>query len=387
VDKKKLAEVIKDTKEILQEHQLCDHCIGRMFAGKLKVLSHKRLGLKIRKKLKQKQPKSCYICKGLMSELDVHLSKMLDLSKEYKFSTFLIGAILQPSIHDRDDLLRSKFKLRGITSIKSDVTREMGKWFSRKTQTKVDYQNPDVVFTIDFKKNQCEIKPKAVLLQGRYTKNIRGLLQKQKPCGQCEGKGCFVCDFHGIKEFNSVEGKITKFLIEKFGAQQAKITWVGSEDESSLVMGDGRPFFSKLINPHKRNISLSKKIDLDGVSIHNLHTILKIPSDPVRFRTEVVLEVETESDLEPGMLKKLKKLKEQSITLYENSGHKNKKRIFSIKFKKKSDKSFKVLMESDGGIPIKRFVTGHEIEPSLSGILKTNCKCKLFDFHKIIVTR
>ena len=154
MDKKKLSEVIEETKAILQEHSLCDHCIGRMFAGKLKVLSHKRLGEKIRKKLKQKQPKSCYICKGLMSELDVHLKKMLELSKEYEFSSFLIGAILQPSIHDRDDHLRSKFKLRGITSIKSDITREMGKWFSRKTQTKVDYHTTDLVFTIDIKKDQ-----------------------------------------------------------------------------------------------------------------------------------------------------------------------------------------------------------------------------------------
>ncbi len=180
MDKKKLAEVIEDSREILQEHSLCDNCIGRMFAGKLKVLSHKRLGQQIRKKLKQKQSKSCYICKGLMSELDIHLNKMTQLAKGYEFSSFLIGAVLQPSIHDRDDHLRSKFKLRGITSIKSDVTREMGKRFSRKTRTQVDYHSPDVVFTIDFKKDLCEIKPKSVLLQGRYTKNIRGLPQKQK---------------------------------------------------------------------------------------------------------------------------------------------------------------------------------------------------------------
>ncbi|HXX05295.1 MAG TPA: tRNA pseudouridine(54/55) synthase Pus10, partial [Candidatus Bathyarchaeia archaeon] len=344
MDKKKLAEVIEDSRKILQEHPLCDHCIGRMFAGKLKVLSHKRLGFKIRKKLKQRQPKLCYICKGLMSELDTHLMKILHLSKEYEFSTFLIGAILQPSIHDRDDLLRSKFKLRGITSIKSDVTREMGKWFSRKTRTNVNYQNPDVVFTIDFKKVQYEIKPKSVLLQGRYTKNKRGLPQKQKSCDQCEGKGCFVCDFHGIKEFNSVEGKIVKFLIEKFGAQQAKITWIGSEDETSLVSGSGRPFFTKLVNPHRRSITFSKNIGLNGISIHNLHTISKIPMDPIKFRTSVVLQVETESELKSGILKELKKLKGQSVSLYENSGHKNKKKIYSIKFAKKSNKSFTVQM-------------------------------------------
>jgi tRNA pseudouridine synthase 10 len=387
VDRNKLAEVIEDTRGILQEHPLCDHCLGRMFAGKLRVLSHDRLGRKIRDKLKQKQPKSCYICKGLMSELDIHLHKMLNLSKEYQFSTFLVGAILQPSIHDRDDVIRSKFKLRGITSIKSDVTREIGKWFSRKTRTRVDYQNPDVVFTIDFKKDQYEIKPKAILLQGRYTKNLRGLPQKQKPCSQCGGKGCFVCEFHGISEFNSVEGKIVKFLIEKYDAQQAKITWIGSEDESSLVMGNGRPFFVKLINPHKRNLSFSKKIGLGGVLIHGFRIISKIPSDPVRFCTEVTLEIEAEKEIEPNKLKELAKLKECPIMLFENSGHKNEKRIYDIKFKPESEKSFKVEMQSDGGIPIKRFVTGQEVEPSLSSILETNCKCKLFDFHKIIIKK
>ena len=90
-----------------------------------------------------------------MSKLDLQLNKMLDMSKEYEFSSFLIGAILQPSILDRDDLIRSKFKLKGIHSIKNDITREMGKKFGRRTRTNVDYQNPDIVFTLDFKAEEC----------------------------------------------------------------------------------------------------------------------------------------------------------------------------------------------------------------------------------------
>lgn len=387
MDKKKLALVVENTKGLLKEHPLCDHCLGRMFAEKLGVVSHKRLGNKIRNMLKQRPPKTCYICKNMMLNLDLHLKKMFDVTKEYQFSTFLIGAILQPSIHDRDDLIRSKFKLRGIPSIKSDVTREMGKSFSRKTRSKVDYQNPDMVFTIDFKKEYYDIKPKAVLLQARYTKTMRGIPQKQKPCDQCEGKGCFVCDFHGIREFNSVEGKIAKFLIDKFGAHQAKITWIGSEDESSLVMGNGRPFFVKLVNPHKRSISLPKTLDLDGVLIHKMHVISKIPSDPVRFRTQVVMEVDAENEIAPDALEELEKLEGQSVVLYESSGRKHKKVIYDIKLKRESETSFKIVMESDGGIPLKRFVAGQDVEPSISGILETNCKCKLFDFHKISVTK
>jgi len=152
-------------------------------------------------------------------------------------------------------------------------------------------------------------------------------------------------------------------------------------------MGNGRPFFVKLVNPHKRNISFPKKLDLDGVSIHGVRAISKIPSDPVRFRTEVVMEIEAENEITSNALEELGRLEGQPVILYENSGRKHKKIIYGIKFKKESEKSFRVIMESDGGIPLKRFVAGQDVEPSISSILETNCKCNLFDFHKITVKR
>ena len=379
-------QVIQETRQILKEYHLCDYCLGRMFASRLHLVSHKNLGGKIRKIIKQSNPKSCYLCKNLMPELDVFLKKMLEISKEYEFSTFLIGAILQPSILDRDDIVRSKFKLRGISGIKSDITREMGKQFGKKTRTKVDYQNPDIVFTIDFKKDLCEIKPKALVLQGRYTKEIRGFPQKQQSCKRCDGKGCFVCDFHGISEFNSVEGKIAQFFYEKFGAQQAKITWIGGEDESSLVLGNGRPFFVKLINPHKRKIALPKKITLDGVSIFHLRPVSKIPTDQIKFRTDVLLEIATEKDLTPEALNVLEGLKDMVISISENTSSKNQKRIYDVKIKKIDNRSFIILVELDGGIPLKRFVTGNNVEPNISMLLENSCKCTTFDFHKIVLS-
>jgi len=356
-----------------------------MFASRLGLVSHNILGKKIRKIIKQNNPKSCYLCKNLMIELGGFLSKMLEISKEYEFSTFLIGAILQPSILDRDDIIRSKFKLRGIAGIKSDITREMGKRFGKKTKTKVDYQNPEIVFTIDFKKDQCDIKPKALLLQGRYTKEIRGISQKQESCKRCDGKGCFVCDFHGISEFTSVEGKIAKFLFEKFGAQQAKMTWIGGEDESSLVLGNGRPFFVKLINPHKRKTALPKRISLDGISILNLRTVSKIPSDLIKFRTHVVLDIATEKDLVPEALNVLEGLQDMPLSISEIPSWKNQKKIYDVKIKKISVKSFTIMVELDGGIPLKRFVTGNNIEPNISMLLENSCKCTTFDFHKIVL--
>ncbi len=381
-----MSEVIVNTVKILHDYHLCDYCLGRMFASKLKVVSHKKLGEKIRKKLGQKIPKSCYICKNLMDDLDSSISKILQLSSEYEFSSFLIGAVIKPSLLDRDDQIRSKFKLRGIVGIKNDITREMGKKFGRKTRTKVDYLNPDIVITIDFKKEQYEIKPKAIILQGRYAKNARGIPQKQTPCKSCLGRGCFVCDFHGISEYDSVEGRIAKFLYEKFDAPQIKITWLGSEDESSLVLGKGRPFFVKVHNPRKRNVTLPKKIKLDKISILNLHEIERIPNEPLRFKTEVSIEVETENEISDDSLMVLEALKNTEISSEEGS-YKNPKRIYSVKFKKTSPRTFVSIINMDGGIPIKRLVSGGRIEPNLSMILNNQCHCKIFDFHKIFITK
>ncbi|MDE1842343.1 MAG: tRNA pseudouridine(54/55) synthase Pus10 [Thaumarchaeota archaeon] len=381
-----LDHAIEETKQILREYRLCDYCIGRMFASKLGLVSYENLGKKIRTIINQSRPKLCYLCKNLMLETNVFVQKMLDMSKEYEYSTFLIGAILQPSILDRDDTIRSKFKLKGIAGIKSDITRELGKQFGKRTRTRVDYQNPDIVFTIDFKKDQYEIKPKSIVLGGKYTKNNRGIPQKQDSCNRCDGKGCFVCDFHGISEFNSVEGQIAKFLFEKFGAQQAKITWMGSEDDSSLVLGGGRPFFVKIVNPHKRKIHLQKKIKLDNISILNLKTISRIPTDQIKFKTSVLLEISTEKDLLPGSLNVLQSLKNMPISIDENSW-KNQKKVYDVEVKKILDRSFTVLVELDGGIPIKRLVAGPNVEPNISTLLENPCRCTTFDFYKIILIK
>ena len=43
------------------------------------------------------------------------------------------------------------------------------------------------------------------------------------------------CNFHGISDFDSVEGKISQFFYEKFSSPQVKITWIGGEDKTSLL--------------------------------------------------------------------------------------------------------------------------------------------------------
>ena len=244
--------VLSTSNEIIKKYNLCDYCLGRLFRKQLRLSSNKLLGKKL--KNGRESNHSCYICKNLFDNLDHFLKLMLDSSFDYKFNTFSIGTIIKPSIVDRDDALKSEFKLRGIDGVKYDITKELGKLFSKKTKKITNYIDPEIIFTVNLKEPSCNLRSKPIVISGRYTKSKRGYSQKQKSCDNCSGKGCRTCDFHGISEFNSVEGVLSKLIFKKFGGTTTKFTWIGGEDKSSLVLGSGRPFIVKLQNPLKRKI-------------------------------------------------------------------------------------------------------------------------------------
>lgn len=381
---KKFATVLSISKKILDEYDLCDHCLGRLFAKKLGLESNKLLGQKIRKKLKAKN-KKCYVCKNAFDSLPYYLEKMQQASSEYDFKSFLVGAKLKPSVFDRDDHLRSQFKLKGIDGIKTSITRELAKTFARKTKLRPSISDPDLTITVDFKLESCEVYSKSLYLSGRYLKPTRDIPQKQKPCQNCLGKGCVTCQKHGMAEFDSVEGMICKYVFEKFGAMQAKITWIGGEDTTSLVSGSGRPFFVKLLNPKKRKPKIPKKIQSDKITILGLKQIPKIPQGPIPFVSKVKLYITTENPVTEEIMSKFDDLQKSTIAIYEKSGKRAEKQIHSIKHQIDSQNSFCLLMTLDGGVPLKHFVAGDNIFPNVSDLISNKSKLERFDFEDIRV--
>lgn len=370
--------IIPIANKITKKYTLCDNCLGRLFSKQLHLSSNKLLG----KKLNQNPVEKCYICKNLFDNLNHFLKLMLDKSSGYSFKTFSIGAMIKPSIVDRDDFIRSQYKLRGIDSIKTDITKEIGKLYSKRTKKTIDHLDPDVTFTINFKDEFCNLRSKPITFSGRYVKSERGFSQKQKPCDNCSGKGCRVCDFHGISEYNSVEGVISKSLFQKFGGTTTKFTWIGGEDKSSLVLGSGRPFFVKIQNPHKQKAEFSD-VTVGSIKIINLKSIYESPKKPLRFNSVISVKISTESQIDSKMLEKLKDLKISPVVVYEKSGKHSVKKIFNVKSKKNSKNLFTLIIKAEGGLPIKRFVIGDDIAPGISTILNTPCECREFDFLEI----
>jgi tRNA pseudouridine synthase 10 len=319
--------------------------------------------------------------------MDHYVKMMQNISIEYEFSTFIVGAILKQSIIERDDKLRSKFHLRGVDGIKTAITRELGKKFVKKTKKHIDHLSPDITFIINFRTEQCNVKTTPVFLYGRYIKDKRGLPQKGESCKDCKGKGCIFCNNHGLVSFDSVEGKISQFLYEKFETKQVKFTWIGGEDKTSLVMGDGRPFFAKLLSPKKRNVRLAKKSNLDEITIHTLRNIDIIPNGSIRFKSKIKILVSTKNNISSNRLKKLKQLVTIPIEITDSDNKQHKKTIHRLKYKKNSLRSFIVEIEADGGIPIKHFVGGSNITPNISDLLGTQCSCKKFDINQIYLSK
>ena len=371
-------QIVSLANKITKKYNLCNHCLGRLFSKQLHLSSNKLLG----KKLNQNSTEKCYVCKNLFEHLNHFLKLMLDKSADYSFKTFSVGSLIKPSIVDRDDFIRSQYKLKGIDSIKTDITKEIGKLFSKKTKKIINHLDPDITFTLNFKDALCELHSKSITLSGRYVKSIRGFSQKQKSCDNCSGKGCRVCDFHGITEYDSIEGVISKLVFQKFGGTTAKFTWIGGEDKSSLVLGYGRPFFVKIQNPHKRNVQLSN-VSIDSITINDLKSVYEFPKKPLKFNSVISTKISTTSQIDSKSLKKLKDLTIGPVIVYEKSGKRSEKKIFDVKSKKISKNLFTLVMKAEGGLPIKRFVVGDDVAPGISTILDTPCECREFDFLEI----
>lgn len=374
-------EILPTANKILEEYYLCDHCLGRLFSKQLALTSNRLLGKRLRKD--SESAKSCHICRNLYCDLKPLLELMLENSSGYDFETFMLGTQIKPSIVDRDDFIRSKFKLMGTDGVKTDITRQLSKQFSRKTGKTLDVLVPDLTFTINIKDRLCQIRTKPIILQANYTKTKRGFPQKQKPCSNCSGKGCQTCSFHGISEFESVEGKISEMLFARFGCTTVKFTWIGGEDRSSLVLGTGRPFFAKIQNPSKRCPRLARKIQLGFVDLYRCKILERFPRMPIKFFSTIKIRISAEANICTSDLRKLKPVLRHPVAVYEISGKRSEKSISRARYKRLSGSDFVLTVDAEGGLPVRRFVEGDDVSPGIGEILGVGCKCVRFDFMKV----
>ncbi|HXV45674.1 MAG TPA: tRNA pseudouridine(54/55) synthase Pus10 [Nitrososphaera sp.] len=347
---------------LLKQYKLCRRCFER----------HGGAGAK--------HDRQCYICRGLMDSLDSIADRIMNAIKGYEYRTFLVGATLPTQVYEREDAMRARLKIRGRESVKNQLTRELGMRLVRLTRKKVEYMKPDITISLAIdKENNVDvaIKSRPLALFGRYVKKSRGVPQKQDRCADCEGRGCDSCGNTGMSGYGSVEGVVAKGLVELTGGQTPKFSWIGSEDQGSLVLGAGRPFYVRVFNPKKRKLEKSKVKDI-GISA-TLKVIVDEPGLQPRFKVKTKILAKCEKELSRQDMKKLGSLAGTDVS-FENKSKTATKRIHSARARRMGDRQFALTLVADGGLMIKQFVGGEEyMKPNVSEILGAKCECVTFD--------
>ena len=347
---------------LLKQYKLCERCFER-HAGS-----------------RTKPEKQCFICRGLMDNLDSIADRVANAVKEYDFQTFLIGATLPTQIYEREDAMRARLKIRGRESVKNQLTRELGMRLARLAGKKVEYMKPDVTVSLAVdKENNVDVAVRArpLALFGRYVKKSRGVPQKQDKCPSCEGRGCNSCNYSGLSGYNSIEGVVAKGLVKITGGQVPKFSWIGSEDQSSLVLGSGRPFYVRVFNPRKRKL---KKIRIRGNGVVAVLSVTEDePGPQPRFKVETRIHAKCEKEVGDRDMKKLNSLAGEEVS-FQSKAKTAIRKIHSARVRRIDEKEFALTIVSDGGLMIKQFVGGEEyMKPNISDILGAKCECIAFD--------
>ena len=164
---------------ILKNYDLCEYCVGRLVSKLVEKPPSKLVGKKYLKKFGKSSSTKCYVCKNIFENLDSMLSNIFEKSHNLDFKTFNLGLILKNSFLERDDLIKSKFKLKGIENLKFAISLEMAKKISRRTKSKRIMNDPELFIQANFKDESSTIRTKPIFVYGRYNKKIRKLRQKQ----------------------------------------------------------------------------------------------------------------------------------------------------------------------------------------------------------------
>ena len=355
--------------QIKNKYTLCKYCLKRHVPS-------------IRSTLKMAE-ENCFICCGLMNNLDIINKKILSAVKNiYEFDSFLIGATIPNEYYEREDHIRSKLKIRGKENVKVQLTRELRRRFLKITKTRLDFLRPDILINIDVdSNNNIDIiaKTRPLHFFGRYIKRHRGIRQKQTKCKSCQGKGCLACDNSGLSGYDSIEGIIAKRLMLMTRGQKPKFTWVGSEDDESIVLGKGRPFFAHISNPQNRKFENNLKFRENGIVFVLNPKLDNIIDCSFVFTTKIKILVECDKDITELELEKLK-VRCGSIIRFENKSRQYNKRIYSLKVLKLDSNRFSITILADGGFQVKQFIGERKnAKPSVSEIVNSNCKCISFD--------
>ena len=193
--------------ETVQKYRLCRTCVERQ-AGDVADF--------------QVVPDDdCFICGGLTARVEAVAEDAAVRAESYEFKTFVVGLSLPEGVQEREDEVRSAFKLKGKQTIKTQLSAIIGARVAGKLRKKLDKSRLDLTILIDLANSLIRIQSRSLFFFGRYTKP-RGVFQRRERCSECLGRGCEACQQTGLDPTPSVEEKVGRKLVAATRAEGAR---------------------------------------------------------------------------------------------------------------------------------------------------------------------
>jgi tRNA pseudouridine synthase 10 len=354
-------------------YRLCKACAARQGASE---------------RISEGKDDECFICGGLFSAVPGLAVKAAQAAKPYQFASFAIGVILPEGVQEREDELRSEIKAKGGESVKTHFSRLLTALVSTKVRRKVDKSRPDLLALVDAGRLTATVSVRPVYFFARYTKPS-GLRQRKERCGGCGGRGCERCRGTGFARVSSVEDAVGTRLLRESGAGSFKFMWIGSEDKESEVLPPGRPFVVELKGPLVRKVPRRFVSRGKGWQV-SVTGGRRLPSKPTvlpSFRIVTRATAVTRRMVTLDELQEVRRTFRDAEVVFDRPGGRPiMKKVYRASASRLAPRSLEIRAELDGGLPVKRFVDGGSVSPSVSEVLKTDVGCRRFDVCRVKLT-
>ncbi len=423
----RVEEVLSAARRALSEHVLCDSCLGRLFGmlgygltnrergfalktlllmgaydalkGETDVNTLRRLALSgfraaqeaLRKlRIEDAGEGTCELCGGLLERLDDLAALCVDAGRDYEYETFQVGCSIPLDVVRREEALWLKLGIASAESLKSELTREIGKRVAATTGKAYSLKSPDVVFIVDVAKWSVTVQARPLYIYGRYRKLVRGLPQNP---------WLYEPD-RRVSYASSVEELITGPLLEVTRGDGAKLHAAGREDLDVRTLGNGRPFVVEVRNPKVRRIDLRAAerlineragglIEVEGLQFVDGKLVPRLKAYSEIARKTYVARVRVGRELGEEDLKVLREKLSGAVisqrTPLRVLGRKvdkvRKKVVYSVEARLLAPTLLELTVTCQGGLYVKELIHGDEgrTRPSVSEILGTRAEVEELD--------
>jgi tRNA pseudouridine synthase 10 len=390
---------------------LCDHCLGRVFAMVGTGLTNDERGRSARADVGREREsrgeilpphERCWLCGEIFDSVPRFADAVIKSLSKIEHNNFLIGTRVDPEIQEKEERLWSEVGQDTAEPIKAELNREIGKIVEAKAEKPVEFDTPDVVALVDTRFAQVDLDVSPLFIYGRYRKLVRDIPQTRWPCRMCRGKGCERCNFTGKMYQTSVQEIVGDPIQAAAEGSDHFFHGMGREDIDARMLGNGRPFVIEIREPKKRNLDLGslenlinesgkERIEVIGLRTSSRDEVRKIKaaSPNKTYRVVVTLHGKVDKAKLNEVLQSFKRTRITQQTPVRVSHRRadmaREREIVDLHLEEIGEGSFTLVLRTEAGTYVKEFVHGDNgrTRPSLSEALGTQCEVRSLDVIEV----